>query len=135
MAWKDTVLNNKWGLRSQKREKNSRWETGFKSVYYGRLVESLMRVFVPEISIPKKWRLITETIKTTDILPVWQSEINLYSLHISYFLQNCKKGKPSKKVCPYWTTISQILNPLSRCWIHSETVEKVQKWRFRPFGI
>jgi len=31
-------------------------------------------------------------------------------LHISYFLQNCKKGKSQKMDLPYWKTISQVLN-------------------------
>jgi len=30
-----------------------------------------------------------------DILPKAQAETDSYFMHISYFLQNCKKGKPS----------------------------------------
>ena len=35
---------------------------------------------------------------STDIWPLWQVEASKFSLQISYFLQNCKKGKPLKKV-------------------------------------
>ena len=36
----------------------------------------------------------------TDTLPVQQVQASQFSLHISYFLQNCKKGKPPKKDLP-----------------------------------
>jgi hypothetical protein len=32
-------------------------------------------------------------------------------VHISYFLQNCKKGKPDEMDLPSWKTISQIFSP------------------------
>ena len=42
-----------------------------------------------------------------------------------------KNGKPEKKDLPYLKTISQVLNPLLKLRIHSETVEKpVLKVRF-----
>ena len=37
-----------------------------------------------------------------DILPQAQPETESCSIHISYFLQNCKKGKPSEMDMPYW---------------------------------
>ena len=40
-----------------------------------------------------------------------------YIYRISY--KNAKKANPRKWICPILKTISQILNPLSRCWIHS----------------
>ena len=46
-------------------------------------------------------------LKTCVFLPKAQPEMALSILHISYFLQNCKKGKPSKKNLPYLKTISQ----------------------------
>jgi hypothetical protein len=36
----------------------------------------------------------------TDILPKQQVQALQFPLHISYFLQNCKKGKPPKKDLP-----------------------------------
>ena len=54
-------------------------------------------------------------------LPKPQVQAPQFQLHISYFLQNCKKGKPSKKDLPYLKTISQVLNPLSKLRIHSRT--------------
>ena len=33
-------------------------------------------------------------------LPVQQVQTSQFSLHISYFLQNCKKGKPSERSLP-----------------------------------
>jgi len=52
------------------------------------------------------------------ILPKAQPKANSYWLHIPYFLQNCKKGKPGEMDLPYLKTISQVLNPLLRFWIH-----------------
>jgi hypothetical protein len=42
-----------------------------------------------------------EIVKSTDTLPKAQPEMALSILHISYFLQNCKKGKPSEMDLPY----------------------------------
>jgi len=39
-------------------------------------------------------------LKSADTLPKAQPGADSYWLHISYFLQNCKKGKPSKKDLP-----------------------------------
>ena len=41
-----------------------------------------------------------------DILPVAQVEATKFPLHISYFLQNCKKANPFRRVCPFEKTIS-----------------------------
>ena len=38
----------------------------------------------------------------TDILPKQQPEANSYLLHISYFLQKCKKGKPDEMDLPFF---------------------------------
>ena len=38
--------------------------------------------FVPEASIPEKWKFITVIVKNTDILPETQPEANSCSLHI-----------------------------------------------------
>jgi hypothetical protein len=46
-----------------------------------------------------------------------------FPLHISYFLQKCKKGKPGEMDLPYLKTISQVLNPLLRFWIHSSNMQ------------
>jgi ribosomal protein S8 len=46
-------------------------------------------------------------------LPYSQVQTPHIPVHISYFLQNCKKGKSPKKDLPYLKTISQLLNPLS----------------------
>jgi len=45
----------------------------------------------------------------TCILPKAQPESNPYWLHISYFWQNCKKGKPDEMDLPFLKTISQQL--------------------------
>jgi len=47
-----------------------------------------------------------------DFLPEPRVQASQMSVHISYFLQNCKKGKPSEMNLPYLKTISQVLNPL-----------------------
>jgi len=39
--------------------------------------------------------------QTCDYLPKAQPEMALSILHISYFLQNCKKGKPGEMDLPY----------------------------------
>ena len=39
-------------------------------------------------------------VKTCVILPKAQPEMALSILHISYFLQNCKKGKPDEMDLP-----------------------------------
>jgi hypothetical protein len=36
----------------------------------------------------------------TDILPKPQVQASQFPLHISYFLQNCKKGKPKREDLP-----------------------------------
>jgi hypothetical protein len=61
--------------------------------------------------------------KTCDFLPIPKVKASQFPLHISYFLQKCKKGKPSKKNLPYLKTISQVLNPLLRFWIHSSNMQ------------
>jgi len=37
----------------------------------------------------------------TDTLPKPQVQAPQFQLHISYFLQNCKKGKPDEMDLPY----------------------------------
>jgi hypothetical protein len=61
-----------------------------------------------------------------DTLPKAQVQQSKFQLHISYFLQNCKKSKPGEMDLPYLKTISHVLNPLLGCWIHS---------RYQRFGI
>jgi len=39
-------------------------------------------------------------VSDADTLPKAQPGANSYRLHISYFLQNCKKGKPRKTDLP-----------------------------------
>jgi hypothetical protein len=39
--------------------------------------------------------------RTCAFLPYTQPETDSYLLHISYFLQNCKKGKPDEMDLPY----------------------------------
>jgi len=51
-----------------------------------------------------------ELVNTCDYLPKPKVKASQFQLHISYFLQNCKKGKFRKRICPYWKTISQLLN-------------------------
>ena len=46
-----------------------------------------------------------------------------YIYPISYKI--AKKANPRKWICPYWKTISQVLNPLSKWRIHS---------RYRQYG-
>jgi len=48
------------------------------------------------------------------ILPVQQVQAPQFQVHISYFLQNCKKGKPSKKDLPIIKTISQPIETLPK---------------------
>jgi hypothetical protein len=52
-------------------------------------------------------------------LPKAQVEAPQFQVHISYFLQNCKKGKPSKKNLPYLKTISQPIETFPKLKIHS----------------
>ena len=40
-------------------------------------------------------------VEITDFLPYSQVQAFQFPVHISYFLQKCKKGKPSKKDLPY----------------------------------
>jgi len=42
-----------------------------------------------------------------------------FRTYIAFLTKLRKKGKPGEMDLPYLKTISQILNPLSRCWIHS----------------
>ena len=51
-----------------------------------------------------------------NILPKAQPGINSYWLHISYFLQNCKKGKPSEISLPFLK--NDITNILGLWYIH-----------------
>ena len=44
------------------------------------------------------------------ILPKAQPEMALSILHISYFLQNCKKGKPDEMDLPYENDITTNWN-------------------------
>jgi hypothetical protein len=39
--------------------------------------------------------------KTCDFLPKPQVQASQFQVHISYFLQKCKKGKPSKTDLPF----------------------------------
>jgi len=55
----------------------------------------------------------------TDFLPKAQVQAFQFPLHISYFLQKCKKGKPSKKNLPYLKTISQPIETLPKLRTHS----------------
>jgi len=48
--------------------------------------------------------------QTCDFLPYSQVQAPQFQVHISYFLQNCKKGKPPKKDLPFLKTISQVLS-------------------------
>jgi hypothetical protein len=41
------------------------------------------------------------TSKITDFLPKSQVQASQLPVHISYFLQNCKKGKPGEMDLPY----------------------------------
>jgi len=45
--------------------------------------------------------LKTLPLKTCVYLPVQQVQAPQFQLHISYFLQNCKKGKPGEMDLPY----------------------------------
>jgi hypothetical protein len=60
----------------------------------------------------------------TDILPKAQVQASQFPLHISYFLQKCNKGKPSKKDLPYLKTISQPIETLPKLKINS----RYQRW-------
>ena len=66
--------------------------------------------FLPTQSIYEKWRFFSEIklVISCDFLPKPQVKAPQFPLHISYFLQNCKKGKPSEMDLPYWKTISQV---------------------------
>jgi len=46
--------------------------------------------------------LKTTPFKTCDILPKPQVQASQFPLHISYFLQNCKKANPVKWICPFF---------------------------------
>jgi hypothetical protein len=46
--------------------------------------------------------------QTCDLLPKPKVKASQFQVHISYFLQKCKKGKPSKTDLPSWKTISQV---------------------------
>ena len=54
-----------------------------------------------------------------DFLPKPKVKASQFPVHISYFLQKCKKGKPSKKNLPYLNTISQPIETLPKLKIHS----------------
>jgi len=52
-----------------------------------------------------RWELIVSCLnyqlpKITDILPKPQVQASQLPVHISYFLQNCKKGKPGEMDLP-----------------------------------
>ena len=68
-----------------------------------------------------RWKLVMGLI--ADFLPYPQVQTPQFPLHISYLLQNCKKGKPCEMDLPYLKTISQILNLLLRCWIDSRNMQ------------
>ena len=61
--------------------------------------------------------------KSCAFLPKAQAEVTSSWLHISYFLQKCKKGKPSKKNLPYLKTISQPIETLPKLKIHSRYLQ------------
>jgi hypothetical protein len=52
--------------------------------------------------------------KSTDFLPKAQVQAFQLPVHISYFLQNCKKGKPGEMDLPYLKTISQPIETLPK---------------------
>jgi len=59
---------------------------------------------------------LTEIIKSTDFLPKQQPEVSSCWLHISYFLQKCKKGKSHQMDLPYWK------NDITRFFIEMKRV-------------
>jgi hypothetical protein len=52
--------------------------------------------------------------QSCDILPKPQVQAFQFPLHISYFLQNCKKGKPGEMDLPLLKTISQPIEALPK---------------------
>ena len=64
--------------------------------------------------------------KITCILPVQQVQAPQFQVHISYFLQNCKKGKPPKKVCPSLKNDITDSEQVSKFKIHSRYQKLVQ---------
>jgi len=61
--------------------------------------------------------------KTADTLPKQQVQAFQLPVHISYFLQNCKKSKPTKKDLPLLKTISQQLKATFRFKIHCSNMQ------------
>jgi len=51
--------------------------------------------------------------QTSGILPKQQPEANLHWLHISYFLQKCKKANPVKRICFYLKRYHIFWRPLN----------------------
>jgi len=57
----------------------------------------------------------------TDILPKPQVQAFQLPVHISYFLQKCKKGKPSEISLPLLKNDITGSEPISKLGIHSRT--------------
>ena len=53
--------------------------------------------YKPQSKFKKKWRFPTEMIKSKDTLPKPKVKASQFPVHLSYLLQNCKKGKPPEK--------------------------------------
>ena len=55
------------------------------------------KMIIPRLNLqlPKSEDL-TEFIKSTDVLPKPKVKASQFQVHISHFLQNCKKGKPGE---------------------------------------
>jgi len=55
--------------------------------------------------------------QTGDFLPKAQLSATKFPVQISYFLQNCKKGKPGEMDLPFWK------NDITRCFSGHETCD------------
>ena len=58
-----------------------------------------MHYFVALVIGMSRWEKVMWLI--TDFLPKPQVQASLFPIHISYFIQNCKKGKPPKIDLPF----------------------------------
>ena len=92
-------------------------------------------------SISEKGRLIIEIVKSTCILPRPQDQKPPSKVHISYFLQKCKKGKAQKWDLPFWYPKTQCFwNYVDLCSIAviATSTRLDRRWSitcFTPDGI
>ena len=79
----------------------------------------LRKDYMTEVSINEKMNVNNRNHKKYRYLAKTTTGSQFLLIAYILFLTKLQKGKPRKTDLPSWKTISQVLNPLLKCWIHS----------------